>query len=148
VEITKELIIFRDFLLSSWPIIDTFSSKNSQKDVAINDFIQGNWELLIETSFDVFLPSFGEGADMNGISSRVAYPNKEPTHYIVCNLIQMSECLYTGKVQLDLDGFYFEKFVNDDFKVAPPLDYVCLVNLNQERKVIKLDAVSFYLKPL
>ena len=147
-EITTEIKIFRNFLLSNWTTIDMFSSKANQKKVAINDFIQGNWELLIEASFDVFLPTFGEGADINGISSRVTYPNKEPTHYIICKLSQASECLYTGIMHHDLSGFYFEKFVNDSFEVAPPLDYVYLINVNQDHRVISYDNVSFFLQNL
>ena len=83
-EITSEIKIFRNFLLSNWTTIDMLSSKTNQKVVTINNFIQGTWELLIGASFDVFLSSFGEGADMNGISSRVTYSKKEPTHYITC----------------------------------------------------------------
>ena len=147
-EITESIKIFREFLLSSWSVIELFSSKTTQKEAAINDFIQGSWELLVEASFDVFLPSFGEGADMNGISSRVTYPNKEPTHFITCKLNQASECLYTDEIQHDLTGFYFKKFVDDSFEVNPPMDYVYLINVNQERRVIKLNAVSFYLENL
>lgn len=147
-EITEEVKMFKNFLLSNWSTIEIFSSKANQKVAAINDFIQGNWELLIESSLDVFLPSFGEGSDLNGISSRVTYPTKEPTHTVVCRLNKESECLYTGELQKDLRGFYVEKFVNESFIVAPPLDYVFLINLTQERRVINFDAVSFYLQAL
>lgn len=147
-EITTEIKIFRNFLLSNWTTVEIFSSKTSKKETAINDFIQGNWELLVEASFDVFLPSFGEGADMNGISSRVTYPDKEPTHYITCKLKQTSECLYTGEVQDDLSGFYFKKFVDDSFEVSPPMDYVYLINVKQERRIISYEDVSFFLQKL
>lgn len=125
--------------------MNLFLSKHGQREVAFNDLIQANWELLIEVSFDVFLPVFGDGADMNGTSGRVKYPSKSPTHHIVCQLIQPTECLYTGEIQNDLSGFYFEKMISDSFEIIPPFDYVYLVNLEDERRVIPLEAASFHL---
>lgn len=147
-EITNDIGLFREFLLSNWSRVDALLGRVDRKDIAINDFIQGNWELLIETSFDIFLPSFGEGADINGISSRVSNPDKEPTHYITCKLNKASECLYTGELQRDLEGFYFDKFVNDSFEVEPPLNYVYLIKINQERRVVCYGDVTFFLEKL
>lgn len=102
----------------------------------------------METSLDVFLPPFGDGADINGISSTVSFVGKQPTHYVVCSLNEPTECVYTGEIQQNLDGFYFDKFVNDDFEVEPVLNYVSLADQRNNRRVLWFDKVSFYLKRL
>jgi len=146
IDVTNKVILFRSFLNNTWKILDIFFSDIEYKITARNDFIQGNWELLLETSLDVFLPPFGEGADINGISPRITYPDKEPTHVICCKLKNESSlCLHSGNIVNDLSGYYLEEIVNYDFEIKPPFDFVKLINNKQDRIVIPFNDVIFFL---
>ncbi len=53
-----------------------------------DDFLQANWEILVEMLICIpgeeFLEPYGNGADCNGDSSRVSLPDKITTHRIQC----------------------------------------------------------------
>ena len=89
-DVKRALGLYRDLLNASWPTVLAFEEQHNEPD--FNDFridwLQGNWELTVEQSLlqgADFLQIYGEGADCNGASSRVLYPDKVATHHIVCH---------------------------------------------------------------
>ena len=113
--------------LSSLSEYDTSGSLNE-------DWLQANWELLVEGLLgkeDLVLEVYGDGADCNGESSRVLYPNWLPTHKIICmstdnnqvydilNKRQLdtskNEIVFDRFVSIGRDGWYYE---------IPPFDKV------------------------
>ena len=106
--------------LSSLSEYDTSGSLNE-------DWLQANWELLVEGLLgkeDLVLEVYGDGADCNGESSRVLYPNWLPTHKIICmptdnnqaydilNKRQLdtsqNEIVFDRFVSIGRDGWYYE----------------------------------------
>ena len=82
---------FRDFLISSWNNIERLEGFNEDSDFIsdlLNDFLQSNWEILVESLIcepgEEFLEVYGDGADCNGASSRICFPDKAATHRIEC----------------------------------------------------------------
>ena len=146
---------YRNFLLSSWRNI-TFITEllNEQdKEEFINDFCQANWELMVEgplCSPGGYLEAYGYGADSNGASSRILYPDQVPTHKIVCNkikdnVINKFNGLILKEETLDFDGFVNNK--NNSYLFEPPFDHV-LINLSTEHIIVSLEDVRFTIEPV
>ena len=119
------------------------------------DWLQVNWELLIEGSLNeqgVVLETYGGGADCNGTSSRVLYPDRHPTHKIICKPmnneqiydalnkchldISKSEIVFDSFVCIGEDGWYYER---------PPFDKV-LAEYAGEYVVVDFKKTDFHLR--
>ena len=145
---------FRDFVCKSWKIVKDLESMNPI-DSFIDDWLQGNWELLVESSVAhngerIFLEVYGNGADANGSSSRILFPEELPNKKIVvCPRDINVEDLLNGNVVSNKgivfdrlvcfrDGWYFEE---------PPFDKVLAYDQEKEF-VVKMDDVDFHLKDI
>ena len=134
--------------LSSLSEYDTSGSLNE-------DWLQANWELLVEGLLDkgdLVLEVYGDGADCNGESSRVLYPNWLPTHKIICmstdnnqvydilNKRQLdtsqNEIVFDRFVSIGRDGWYYE---------IPPFDKV-LAEYAGEYVVLDFSNTAFKLQ--
>ena len=79
------------------------------------DWLQSNWERVVEASFDpsdkIFLEIYGEGGDCNASSSRVWNEKAIATHRVICMPINMSDGVVdvlSGKIirqAIVFDGF-------------------------------------------
>lgn len=130
--IDKVIKTFPDFLNKSWSIIHplllnrTYTSDES----SINDWIQSNWELLIERKIlplDNHLEVYGEGADFNGKSSRITDANALPTHSLKVSIINGKDILNNCEIQNE--ELQFEKFTgfkNGFYAEEPPFNFVLL----------------------
>jgi hypothetical protein len=85
-DVTESVESFRKVLVSSWSIL----SKLREQDLTgsfIDDWIQANWERIVEASIDpalrIVLEPYGEGADCNIRSSRVWRPDASPNAQIL-----------------------------------------------------------------
>ncbi len=106
--------------------------------------------MLIESQCgeNVFLEVYGDGADSNGSSSRVLYPNKLPTHKIICksseatNIHDVLNDIYLN----DVDELVFDRFVsigNDGwYYESPPFDKVLIFQKGVKR-VIEFNKLEF-----
>ena len=89
--ITKTVQKFHEFLVKSWPTLDS-SKELIPADYEIeSDWLQANWEILVEYSLsiqlgkNIFLPVYGFGAGINGDSSRITLPASKPSHSLIVN---------------------------------------------------------------
>jgi len=138
-------------LVSSWDIIELISKKDETGSLKI-DWLQANWEILVEGMFGgskTTLIVYGEGADCNGASSRVLYPERSPTHKIRCIPLKGSrvydilndqdldtsrgEVIFDRFVSISEDGWYYEK---------PNFDYV-LADYDGSKVVVNFTEVGF-----
>lgn len=147
-EADKVLRIFKDFLERSWePAIQLLN------DDLLNDWLQSNWELLVESCVCLpgkeFLEIYGEGADCNSPSSRVWLPNVLPTHKItVTPKHDAIDLLNDGNLQSR--KLVFEKFVfwnGSRYDVTPPFDFVLLTS-DEEEFLVSCDQLVFTIAPI
>lgn len=78
---------FSDFLNTSWNYVIPLLSERTytSNEDSINDWMQANWELLVERKIlplNEYLEVYGDGTDFNGISSRITDINIAATHYL------------------------------------------------------------------
>lgn len=137
IEVNDIVMKFQNFLLSGWEAFEVFNENflYDEKEEKVNDWLQANWELLVEstlTGVNEYLEVYGYGADCNGASSRVTFPDKLATHRIVCNA-------HGGHLLRDvvseemksIKNMAFQSFVKWDgsyYQILPPFDYVLLSN--------------------
>ncbi len=144
--VTRVVLDYRNFLNASWDSFISFYRYSSKENLGestfieeiTNDWLQANWEILVESSItgvNEFLENYGNGADCNGASGRVIYPDKSPTHRIYCKKNPNSICLnvFTGKEisEEELKVLSFVKFsaLSEDglwYKDMPPFDHILL----------------------
>lgn len=72
-QIDKAIKNFADFLNSSWLIVYPLLVERSytSNEESINDWLQANWELLVERkvlNINEYLEVYGDGADYHGAS--------------------------------------------------------------------------------
>lgn len=150
----EKLVAFSKMLACSWKSLESFIDKDNTGSLKL-DWLQANWELLIENHCDVgiVLEVYGDGADCNGVSSRVLYPNKLPTHRVVCKLLEEAKTYdILNSVYLnDSDELIFDRFVsmgNDGwYHEAPPFDKILVVQ-NEVERVVELNKLDFFLQKI
>lgn len=144
---------FVEFLNSSLKTFDKLGNAIENQDYyedLRNDFFQANWEILVESVICIpgkeFLDTYGEGADCNGASSRVCFPNKLPTHRI--KIVGATSSIIVdemSKKEIDLENctlYSFVHFENGDWSYESPINAVLLEN-DIGYSVVKLEDVVF-----
>jgi hypothetical protein len=135
-DITQGVRAFRDTLSASWPIVKLLSM-NDLTGSFLDDWMQGNWERIVECSISpslkVVLEPYGEGADCNIKSSRVWNPHLLPNgavyaryigNDILINAVDGNEV--TGSMKL---GYFCT--IRDEWPVIDsPFDYLVLEGEN------------------
>src|SRR5690606_2936732 len=86
-DIDKAIRVFSDFLNKSWGVIIPLLSDRSYTtdESSKSDWLQSNWEILVERKvlqLNEYLEVYGEGADFNGVSSRITNIGSFPTHFV------------------------------------------------------------------
>ncbi|WDE07038.1 hypothetical protein SG34_009185 [Thalassomonas viridans] len=122
---------FREFLNASWGTV----CKQFEFDEDLNnDWLQANWELLVESPLTtgdkrVFLPCYGEGAE--GYSDRIFNPDADITHEIRCkgkDATKVFDHISKRYIEFTDEGFIFNRFicvdVNDDYIESCPFDFI------------------------
>lgn len=143
---------FRDVLNNSWSSLVKIAEGDTTGSF-IPDWLQSNWELIVESKLlnsekQSALEVYGDGADANGDSSRILYPNLLPTNKITCiaksmNLIDE----LTGNI-LKVKNIDFDRFVTIKdgwYLEATPFDKV-LGFLDGKEVVINLSDIIFKLE--
>jgi len=121
------------------------------------DWLQANWELIVEGLLDdknIVLEVYGDGADCNGESSRVLYPDRRPTHRLVCKPLEnkcVCDVLNEQSLDTTRDDIIFDRFVSigEDgwYYELPPFDKV-LAEYAGENVVVDFKSVDVQLQPL
>lgn len=157
-EIDKAIRTFVDFLNSSWIIVSQLLLNRdcTSNDDSINDWLQANWELLVERKVlkvNEYLEVYGEGADYNGASSRIVDPEALPSFKVIVkskNSNNVLDILNTEQVRLE--NVTFDKIVgfkNGFYTLEPEFKYVLITdeNLGLER-VVAIGDIKFELERL
>lgn len=139
--------MFANFLNSSWDI----AFQILQKDYLMNDWLQANWELLVEQQIlkpNDYLEVYGEGADLIGTSSRITIPEALSNYKIEVkpkNKNYVFDILNNEKTPLE--NVCFDKFVgfeNNFYVLKPDFKYALIMdkNIHLER-VVSIDELDF-----
>ena len=142
------------FLRNSWKHLQTIFSYDQTSSLK-DDWLQANWELLVEGFLleeeQVYLEVYGDGADINGSSSRVLYEDKLPTHIVHCipkKNKTLTDCLTKKEVLFPKEGASFDRFVsmekNNWYIENIPFNKALVVLQNKEI-VIDVDDLDFIL---
>lgn len=153
-DVTSDVVAFRDFMLFSWPLIETLKGRSPEWfEYDLGDWMQGNWEVLVES---IILPGgsgclevYAEGADCNGASSRVFLPSAMPTHTINCELGDGEVIHISGeRPEKGTSGrFEFDSFAhwkNTRLEISPPFDFV-FMTLDDGEYATKVENANFIL---
>jgi len=120
---------FRSYLLLNFKGISSILS-----DEQIEDWLQANWEIIVEFRLQNFgiteglIDIYGNGADCNGVGSRVSLPTSLPTSavHIVPN------CIFHSFGTL-IDGFFVQEAPFDYVKGEYPKSDDLVLPLKQVR---------------
>ncbi len=117
-----------------------------------NDYLQANWEILVESIIcepgKEFLEIYGEGADCNRNSSRVCFPKKKATHKIKIRPKHSIEILdrITEEI-IEVEEYFFNSFVsysNKDYSIKSPFNAVLIEHeIDDNYVVVEVNDVFF-----
>lgn len=158
IDISTEVNVFRSFIIAAWQIVQDHAQSTEQiQDYGMNDYLndwlQANWEMLVECSFspleDVILEPYGDGADCNEVGSRVWKPEALPKFRVICIPVDDQRFIdvLTGN-SIDKLALFdsFCTIENDWIKNSPPFDHILL--RGEDTRVISCKNVSFVAEPI
>jgi len=156
-QIKEFLQNFIQLKISNWETLTTLSEIDTTGSFLL-DWQQANWELLVEGFIDqpntIVLECYGNGADCNGASSRVLFPELRPTHRLICTPKANSTVkdYLTGKeVKASNIEIIFDRFVtfgNENwYSEAPPFDKI-LGEYKEREVTVDFDALEFKLQTI
>lgn len=149
---------FVGFLNSSWIIVSQLllNRDYTSNEDSINDWLQANWELLVERKIlkvNEYLEVYGDGGDYNGASSRITDPDALPNFKVIVKTKNSNSILdILNNEQVRFEKAIFDKIVgfkNGFYTLEPEFKYVLITddNLGLER-VIAIDDIEFELEKL
>ena len=136
-DITHLIAGFRKFVQGCWESLPAEIRKN--QNFELDDWLQANWELLVETSLyntlfeTVSLQVYGHGADLNGESSRVLFPDLQQTHSVKVNGYYDFDALGT----LTKDNIFIQDM---------PFDYIQTHDSSNVEMIILFEGAKFTLE--
>ena len=148
-DITILLNSFSQFLSKSWTEVTAILPSEEE----IDNWLQCNWEMLVETSVEtlvkqpVRLQPYGNGADLEGGSSRVTFLSALPNHQIALSNRDETDSLdvLTGE-RVNLEDVEFSEFVamrgDGWYERRPPFDHVLTFKLGVE-VVLPVAGITF-----
>lgn len=137
------VLFFRQFLIKSWPIISQHLDSIDWDEDAyfLDDWMQANWELLVERQLgkEIFLLPYGYDK-----SSMARYLSKghEANHQIICTEKHSSNA---GKYEF-LCFLTADSILNDNltYKIDTPFDFVRVKELDSSKQVaFPVDKITF-----
>lgn len=141
---------YASLLCSYWSRVKNLENSDTTESFK-DDWLQANWELIVERQlggFDLYLEVYGDGADCNGESSRVLFPDKRATHNITLsskNENNIYDFLGEGYINNYSEKIIFQRFVTikEDgwYYEEPPFDMVEAL-YKDEVIIVKFDAVN------
>lgn len=157
-EIDKAIKIFVDFLNSSWTIVYQLllNRDYTSNEDSINDWLQANWELLVERKVlkvNEYLEVYGEGADYNGISSRITDSEALPNFKVIVKTKNGNSIFdVLNNEQVRFENVTFNKIVgfkSGFYTLEPEFKYVLITDDNLElERVVAISDIEFELERL
>ncbi|RUO79862.1 hypothetical protein CWI84_09555 [Idiomarina tyrosinivorans] len=137
---TGLILNFQNFIVSCWPHLNCIMRDLDwdNEPYFIEDWLQANWELLVEKHLGVdgvLLPSYGYEADT---SNRYKKTGTNPSHKIMCSQFNSE------------NKYLFLSFISKNgnaLSIEPPFDYLKVKDDQNNVNFIKSDGVKFYLEP-
>lgn len=152
--VDEVLFEFLGFLNISWAAVDDLSKKFRRQEEFIDDWLQANWEILVESVLlegAGYLDVYGDGAEMNDPSSRILKPEKLPTHRIGCQRKnQANPRNLANNEQVDPSRWAFWGFVHWDgrvYKKEPEFNAVLLEGAD-EVAIVRVEDLKFVVLPV
>ena len=148
------LFEYLKFLNSSWPAANDFGKRFLQHEEFIDDWLQANWELMVESVLldgAGYLEVYGDGAEINDPSSRILRPEELPTHKIGCRRKGLTNPYnLVNNQQIDLHEMGFWGFVHWDglvYRKEPEFNAV-LFETASDIAIVKVEDLEFVVLPL
>ena len=145
---------FSNLLVAYWENLESLSNNDPTGSLKI-DWLQANWELIVEgllSDGSLVLEPYGDGADCNGASSRVLYPDRLPNHRLVCKSSSRGlvyDFLNDQELDTSKDEIIFDRFVSigEDgwYYEVPPFDKI-LGEYAGESVVVEFDNIDVQLQ--
>lgn len=150
IDVTNAVDRYREILECSWPLIAQLSEKDRTGSF-LDDWMQANWERVVEASLDVklrvVLEVYGNGADCNVRSSRVWMPEASATTPVYIR--------YVGNENLEnaIDGKPISGTITIDHfaslkggwpSIESPFDYVVISE--DQSTAIPIRDLRYYIK--
>jgi len=156
ISINNLLTQFSNLLVLYWEILLLLAKEDSSGSLK-DDWLQANWELIVEGLLDdrnIVLEVYGDGADCNGESSRVLYPDRQATHRLICKSLDSKyvyDALNEQSLDITQDDIIFDRFVSigEDgwYYELPPFDKI-LGEYAGETVVVDFSGVDVQLRLL
>lgn len=153
IKVNENISFFIKFLNCSWKSVKEFYSDENNRSEKY-DWMQANWEQLVECSIskkinkEIRLEVYGEGADANGESSKILFPNDLPTHVVKFKLKGKSKDILNSRDLESDEYFEIEEFVAEKdgwYSTEDPFDYI-LFDCDGQQSLISVNEVDFYLR--
>jgi hypothetical protein len=153
--LSSSLQAFRRVLSLGWAEVEAAQARSGEPFLT-DDWAQSTWELLVERAFPaearIFLEPYGAGADCNGASSRITFPEAQPTHGVFCfarSGAAVRDLLSGQPLELPAGGVLLDEFVTWDgrwYQRASPFDSARMPLQGGREAVVPLEDVRFELR--
>lgn len=149
ININVKIELFIKLLNASWSQICILDNE-VQYDSFKQDWLQFNWELIFEDG-NIKLEIYGDGADINGDSSRVSFPKVSGSHAIHChskNNSEVKDVLNGSNISLPKTGSKLDRLVTIKggwYYEEAPFDCV-LMEFDDYEVVVKVRELDFFIQ--
>ncbi len=151
-DLERAIFLFRELLNNSWNTLKKIEKCDSTGSFLM-DWLQFNWELVVESAIikwerDINIEVYGDGADANGESSRILYPNNMPNRKIICKSKRGAFFDKLSNEKIESNYLDFDRFVmmqDGWYYELPPFDMILCSDENGREFAIKIDTVDFYI---
>ncbi len=137
INVTSQILKFRNFLLDSWHDLDLLMSNHNWDDDGgfISEWLQVNWEFLVERELlekNRFLTPYAF------INKRITHPSARATNEIVifsesnnAMIDASTRKVISSPLKLHFGGFVSK--VDSGYGIYPPFDYVTALEQNKKQ---------------
>ena len=151
-DITQHIRTFRNFLNAAWPNLDALMEAHDwDEDGGFTvDWIQVNWELLVEREL-LGKENFLAPLEWN---NRITFPEKHAKYKVICKIpdgLEIKDWIlksnnYEGE-ELLISGFCTPRGIS--YGLYPPFDFVELCSPNKKKiYIIPIDSCRFFLNSI
>lgn len=150
-DISGPVNAFRQAIVAAWPFIQPLTVAD-QTGSMLDDWLQANWECLVEGSIDpalgIVLEPYGNGADCNGGSSRVWRPELLPNAAVYvrhCNKASLVDVIDGDLVHGGAQFSHFGALAGGWPAIDAPFDLAVLET--EKMTAIAVDSLRYFVEP-
>lgn len=153
INVTSQILKFRDFLVHSWPDLDRLmENHNWDDDVGfMDDWVQVNWEFLVEREL---LQNKGSLKSYIFGDFRVTHSDRAATHVIICKpkcstllVDDATQTVLPCNIRLGFGGFI--KKLNPGYGWYPPFDYLTAFTTNKKQYFrLAVNSIDFFMEKI